>query len=89
MKEEFTNGKWYKHNPYNDLRNLWYIKYSRTYASILASEFIDDDGNHYKKQGKFSNSPEQYRLINISEIAHLLPKGHPDLQNIERNYELW
>lgn len=89
-KEDFIIGKWYAHNPYNDLSRLWYVKFKNISNKFLeASEYITDNKEYYYREGIFNKNFNEYWSINISEIARLLPKDHPDLQNIERSYELW
>jgi len=92
---QFVKGRWYAHNPYNDLNKLWYIKYAETnnWNNKIASEYINDFGTYNNARGTFSANKKEYlyEINDLSQIAHLLPKNHPDLiiSNPLNNLELW
>lgn len=85
--EKLIKGKWYKFLSNNQ---VWYMKFNKLgYKGYIESiEYIHPHSNKIFKEGMFSELGRyNFILINISEIAHLLPKNHPDLQN--KIYELW
>lgn len=88
-------GKWYKGD------SNYYMKYSHTeivegkfgnHNRLFFNERIYSSGYRVGKD-YWSNSDWEKNMvkngpIDISEIAHLLPKGHPDL-NTEPTYEIY
>lgn len=86
-KEQLVNGKWYKAFESQD----YYIKYSEeesTDTSAHCSEYILRRGQHSNSGGGCGRI-EYLTPIKLSEIAHYLPKGHPDLKKLERGYSIW
>lgn len=85
--KKLIKGKWYKFKTFN---KIWYVKFNklddRDYIESI--EYIHPDTNKILKGGIFGKlGYYNFIPINISEIVHLLPKNHPDLQN--KIYELW
>lgn len=85
-KEELIKGKWYK---FLSSDKIWYMKFNViTNTNIVSSleciSLLTGFGGeaNFGELGSYNFIP-----INISEIANLLPKNHPDLQN--KIYELW
>lgn len=91
VKEDFQKDKWYAHNPYNNKKRLWYIRFNNIGfdQDVIASEYIDDDENYSDYSGHFGNDYKEFWKISIQEIAHLLPPTHSDLLNLNKIYELW
>lgn len=88
-KENFIVGKWYKRDTGS------YVKLKEIKDGVFVSneEMLKRDDFKHKItdswHGHIVHPSNTYTLVDISEIAYLLPKDHPDLQNIERSYELW
>jgi hypothetical protein len=81
--EKLIKGKWYQSLKSNKYYKHNYNKNGENYCS----EYINEN-NVYRCQSDYNTlSINEIRLINISEIAHFLPKNHPDLQN--KIYEVW
>lgn len=92
VKEDFIIGKWYAHNPYNDLNQLWYIKFLEfdREKNVRVNEYICNDKKYFCKSGHFGQDLSQFWEIPISEFTKYLPKNHPDLkQNILQSLEIW
>jgi hypothetical protein len=85
--EQLIKGKWYKITTFKDYCLYFKIgEINKTSVYFYNRDYISNE--------KFNKADcidikdiKHYNLINISEIAHLLPKNHPDLQN--KIYELW
>lgn len=84
--EKLIKGKWYK---FLSSGQICYMKFNviNRHNIVNSSEYILPDIKHgyegtFRELGYYNFIP-----INISEIAHLLPKNHSDLQN--KIYELW
>lgn len=89
MKKEFIEGRWYKQK--NGFIGKFLLK-NRSYSyphEWPCREYISNNELYCSSGNYFSTIPSDIIEVPISEIAHLLPKDHPDLQNIERIYELW
>jgi hypothetical protein len=84
--KELIKGKWYKFKAQNE---IWHMKFEElTYANVVSSSACINSRNVFNYGGNFSKlGTYVFTPVNISEIAHLLPKNHPDLQN--KTYELW
>lgn len=82
---EFEKDKWYKLKTCYD----WYAKFKNfSDDTWYGSELIKMPDERYESNdcqwGYFKRNDYTAELVtNILEIAHLLPKGHPDLQNQE------
>ena len=85
-KEKLIKGKWYKACKNQD----FYIKYDKTVNIIYAwcSEHIACKNIYYNHGGQCGEI-KYLTPINIKEIAHLLPKNHSDLKQLNKNYEIW
>lgn len=86
MEKKLIKGKWYKFLAQNE---ILYMKFNIVDCNnvVISLEYISSKnvhtyGGNFNRLGYYSFMP-----INISEIAHLLPKNHPDLQN--KIYEVW
>ena len=84
--KKLIKGKWYKAFKSQD----FYIKYSHESKGGWAkcSEYIPKSTGIYTNLNGACGKTEHLKEISISEIAHLLPKNHPDLQK-NNIYELW
>lgn len=89
MKKEFIEGRWYKQNS-GFIGRFLLKNREYTYPDVWpCKEYISENGFYCFAGSYFSTIPSDIIEVPISEIAHLLPKDHPDLQNIEKVYELW
>jgi hypothetical protein len=85
-KEKLVNGKWYKAFKSQD----YYIKYCKTKdndESANCSEHIHNES--YRNYGGGCGQIKDLTPVKISEIAHLLPKNHPDLKQLKKSYSIW
>lgn len=89
MKKEFIEGRWYKLNDDHLGKFLLENKGYKYPECWPCKEYIDEIGEYYSYGTYFRKIPNIIEEVPISEIAHLLPKDHPDLQHIETIYELW
>jgi len=86
---ELIKGKWYKFKTSLKDTNYWYVKYGYKSDSMYkCEEWMNDSQIYTKGDGNFSYEyATPYEEINISEIANLLPMGHPDLLPQKIQYE--
>ena len=83
MKEQLIKGKWYK--AFSDQNS--YIKFNtECREEAYCSEYISPENIYSKCDDSGCGLTKFLTPINISEIAHLLPKNHLDLNQI---IEIW
>lgn len=85
---ELIKGRWYKNLG---TKKNFIAKYVAPYSSsnpFGLFEYISDNGYKKVKYKNYIQSIYPILITDISEIAHLLPKDHPDL-NFQNKYELW
>ncbi len=92
MKQQFIKGAWYKTSRKSEKAFQYYVKFShieQEYAK--SSEYINynwENHNYCETSDNIKNT--NFTLVDISEIAHLLPSNHPDLQqNALNSLEIW
>lgn len=91
MKEQLIKGKWYKaeedrYYKFNGkIENCGYYNRIGWSNKILNTQY-EENINRYFANTDFEKTILKNGPINISEIAHLLPKNHPDLNQI---IEIW
>lgn len=90
MKKEFIEGRWYKNLGINRTYIAKYVKSCDSLTGFWLFEYINEHELYCKTRTiSHLDSSDAKLITDISEIAHLLPKDHPDLKNIEKIYELW
>lgn len=84
MKEQLIKGKWYKAYASKN----YYIKYTSFdgYYAICSEHINIKDKPQYNAWGGSCGEAKYLTEVSISEIAHLLPKNHPDLN---QTIEIW
>ncbi len=88
--KQLIKEKWYKRTDIIFKNYLKYIKPIKLDSQNDQFEYIDSiyETQEYLNNNKIKTcTAHNFIPINISEIAHLLPKNHPDLLN--KIYELW
>lgn len=81
-----VKGRWYKNCGY-DGNFICKFDYINSHTAYI-SEYINTyKGSYYKDKGSITmiNVTECF----IEEIAHYLPKDHPDLLELKRVHEVW
>jgi len=84
MKEQLIKGKWYKAYEAQN----YYIKYLKNngiYANCSEHINMKTEPSH-NTWGGVCGQLQYLTEVSISEIAHLLPKNHPDLN---QTIEIW
>jgi hypothetical protein len=88
--EQLIKGQWYKRT---DVILENYLKYIKPIKLDLQNNEFKYIYSIYETKGYLNNNKikictaNNFIPIDISEIAHLLPKNHSDLLN--KIYELW